>query len=50
MLLPDAIQKYGLVEDITVDRDGLTHAPTELDLGAKIHFELIESKKVGVLS
>jgi L-alanine-DL-glutamate epimerase-like enolase superfamily enzyme len=28
VLLPDAMQKYGLAEDITVDRDGLVHAPT----------------------
>jgi L-alanine-DL-glutamate epimerase-like enolase superfamily enzyme len=50
VLLPDAMQKYGLAEDITVDRDGLVHAPTGPGLGAKIDFELIERKKVGVLS
>jgi hypothetical protein len=44
------MQKYGLVQDITVDRDGLVHAPTESGLGAPIDFELIERKKVGVLS
>ena len=30
VLLPDAMQKYGLAEDITVDRDGLVHAPVEV--------------------
>jgi L-alanine-DL-glutamate epimerase-like enolase superfamily enzyme len=50
VLLPDAMQKYGLAEDITVDRDGLVHAPTEPGLGANIDFELIEQKKLGVLS
>src|SRR6266705_2952980 len=50
VLLPDAMQKYGLAEDITVDRDGLVHAPTEPGLGADIDFELIERKKIGVLS
>src|SRR5882757_8773108 len=50
VLLPDAAQKYGLAEDITVDRTGLVHAPTEPGLGARIDFELIERKKVGVLS
>jgi len=50
VLLPDAMQKYGLAEDITVDRDGLVHAPNEPGLGAKIDFELIERKKIGVLS
>src|SRR6516164_6818582 len=29
VLLPDAMQKYGLVQDITLGRDGLVHAPTE---------------------
>ena len=50
VLLPDAMQKYGLAEDISVDRDGLVHAPTEPGLGAQIDFDLIERKKVGVLS
>ena len=50
VLLPDAMQKYGLAEDIIVDRDGLVHAPTEPGLGARIDFDLIERKKVGVLS
>jgi L-alanine-DL-glutamate epimerase-like enolase superfamily enzyme len=50
VLLPDAMQKYGLAEDITVDRDGLVYAPTEPGLGAHIDFQLIERKKVGVLS
>jgi L-alanine-DL-glutamate epimerase-like enolase superfamily enzyme len=50
VLLPDAMQKYGLAEDITVGRDGLVHAPTEPGLGANIDFELIERNKVGVLS
>ena len=50
VLLPDAMQKYGLADDITVDCDGLVHAPTEPGLGAQIDFDLIERKKVGVLS
>jgi len=50
VLLPDAMQKYGLAQDITVDRDGLVHAPTDPGLGAQIDFELIERKTVGVLS
>jgi L-alanine-DL-glutamate epimerase-like enolase superfamily enzyme len=50
VLLPDAMQKYGLAEEITVERDGLVHAPTEPGLGAQIDFELIERNKVGVLS
>src|SRR5207245_10384928 len=50
VLLPDAMQKYGLAEDITVDRDGLVHAPTEPGLGAHIDFDLVERNQVGVLS
>jgi len=50
VLLPDAMQKYGLVQDITPDGDGFVHAPTAPGLGADIDFELIERKKIGVLS
>src|SRR4030095_14138418 len=50
VLLPDAMQKYGMEEQITVARQGYVHAPTGPGLGAKIDFELIERKKVGVLS
>ena len=50
VLLPDAMQKYGLAEDIAVDREGYVHAPTGPGLGANIDFDLIERKKLGVLS
>jgi L-alanine-DL-glutamate epimerase-like enolase superfamily enzyme len=50
VLLPDAMQKYGLAQDITPDRDGFVHAPTAPGLGADIDFELVERKKLGVLS
>ena len=50
VLLPDAMQKYGLAQDITPDRGGFVHAPTAPGLGADIDFELIERKKIGVLS
>jgi L-alanine-DL-glutamate epimerase-like enolase superfamily enzyme len=49
VLLPDAAQKYGLAPDITVDRDGLVHAPTGPGLGAAIDFDLIKKKSVAVL-
>ena len=39
-----------LSQDITVDRDGFVHAPAGPGLGAEIDFELIERKKLGVLS
>jgi L-alanine-DL-glutamate epimerase-like enolase superfamily enzyme len=49
VLLPDAMQKYGLLEDIAVDREGFVHAPTKPGLGAEIDFSLIERKKTAVL-
>jgi L-alanine-DL-glutamate epimerase-like enolase superfamily enzyme len=50
VLLPDGAQKYGLVEDIEVDRDGLVHAPQDPGLGARIDFDLIARKQIAVLS
>jgi L-alanine-DL-glutamate epimerase-like enolase superfamily enzyme len=49
VLLPDATQKYGLVEDLTVDREGMVRVPEGPGLGAKIDFELIRKKTVEVL-
>jgi len=50
VLLPSASQKYGLARDIEVDTEGFVHAPNAPGLGAEIDFELIERKKVLVLS
>jgi L-alanine-DL-glutamate epimerase-like enolase superfamily enzyme len=50
VLLPAAAQKYGLAEDIEVDRAGLVHAPSGPGLGAAIDFELIERQKTTVLT
>ena len=50
VLLPDGAQKYGLEQDITVDKQGLVHAPDGPGLGAAIDFKLIERKKLAVLS
>src|SRR5438876_6536258 len=50
VLLPAAAQKYGLVEDIEVDRSGLVHAMNRPGLGAAIDFGLIERKKTAVLT
>jgi L-alanine-DL-glutamate epimerase-like enolase superfamily enzyme len=49
VLLPDGAQKYGLVEEIKVDRDGMVHAPTAPGLGYEIDFALIERKQISVL-
>jgi L-alanine-DL-glutamate epimerase-like enolase superfamily enzyme len=50
VLLPGGAQKYGLVEDIEVDRSGLVHAMNRPGLGAAIDFGLIERKKTAVLT
>ena len=50
VFLPDAAQKYGLVQDIEVDANGYAHAPTGPGLGAAIDFELIKRKTLAVLS
>jgi hypothetical protein len=50
VLLPAAAQKYGLMEDIEVDGQGLVHAPSGPGLGYPIDFELIERTKVALLS
>jgi hypothetical protein len=48
--LPAGSQKYGLAEDIEVDRQGLVHAFYGPGLGATIDFALIERKKLAVLA
>lgn len=50
VLLPDGAQKYGLIQDIEVDSQGIVHAPTGAGLGADIDFELIKRKEIAVLS
>src|SRR5437899_2404692 len=49
VLLPAGAQKYGLVEDLEVDSNGLVHAMGEPGLGAAIDFDLIERQKTAVL-
>ncbi len=49
VLLPAAAQKYGLVEDIEVDREGFVHVPTGPGLGVEIDFDLIERNRVAVI-
>jgi L-alanine-DL-glutamate epimerase-like enolase superfamily enzyme len=50
VLLPDAANKFGLSEDIEVDREGLVHAPTGSGLGAQLDLERIEHNTQAVLS
>lgn len=49
VLLPSGAQKYGIIDDLEPDANGLIYAPTEPGLGAKIDFDLIKSKTVEVL-
>jgi L-alanine-DL-glutamate epimerase-like enolase superfamily enzyme len=42
--------KYGLVEDIEVDKQGFVHAPQRPGLGFEIDWELVKRNKVAVLS
>jgi L-alanine-DL-glutamate epimerase-like enolase superfamily enzyme len=50
VLLPDKSQKYGLIQDIEVDRQGLVQAPEKPGLGAEIDFDLIANRTVETLS
>lgn len=49
VLLPDSVQKHGLVNDIEVDKNGLVHAPEGPGLGYEIDFDLIKRNKVAEL-
>ena len=50
VLLPAGAQKYGLVDDIEVDGNGLVHALNAPGLGATIDFARIDRQKIAVLS
>lgn len=49
VLLPDGAQKYGMVEDVEVDANGIVHAPTGPGLGGDIDFDLIKAKTTETL-
>ncbi len=49
VLLPDEVQKHGLVQDIEVDGDGMVHAHQGPGLGAEIDYELIARNTVAEL-
>jgi L-alanine-DL-glutamate epimerase-like enolase superfamily enzyme len=50
VLQPDAAQKHGLIQDITVDPAGLVHGPTAPGLGYEIDWALIKRNTVAELS
>lgn len=50
VLLPDGAHKYGLTNDLTVDGDGLLHAPQQPGIGAAIDFDLVKAKTTAILT
>jgi L-alanine-DL-glutamate epimerase-like enolase superfamily enzyme len=48
--LGNGANKYGLVEDIEVDKQGFVHAPQKPGLGFEIDWELVKRNKVAVLN
>jgi len=49
VLMPDAAQKYAIVDDLRVDSEGYVHRVDAPGLGATIDFDLIKAKTVEVL-
>ncbi len=49
VLLPDGAHKYGMIDDLAPDKDGMMHAPTEPGIGGRIDFDLIQRKTEAVL-
>lgn len=49
VILPDDVQKYGLVNDLIVDAQGMVGVPEGLGLGVDIDFERIRATTVAVL-
>jgi L-alanine-DL-glutamate epimerase-like enolase superfamily enzyme len=49
VLLPHVAQKYGLVHDIEVDKQGFVHAPDKPGLGYEIDWDLVKRNTTQVL-
>ena len=49
VLLPSGAQKYGVIDDLEPDSQGAVKAPEHAGLGAKIDFDLINSKTITTL-
>jgi L-alanine-DL-glutamate epimerase-like enolase superfamily enzyme len=49
VILPNEVQKFGLVEDIEVTAAGMVHVPQKPGLGVEIDFERIRRNTVSVL-
>jgi L-alanine-DL-glutamate epimerase-like enolase superfamily enzyme len=49
VLLPSGAQKYGIIDDLSPDSNGMIKAPEAPGLGAIIDFDLIKSKSIATL-
>ena len=49
VILPDDVQKYGLVNDLVVDQKGMVRVPDSPGLGVEIDFERIRTTTTAVL-
>ena len=49
VLLPSGAQKYGIIDDLNPDSNGMITAPDAPGLGANIDFDLIKSKSFETL-
>ena len=49
VLLPSGAQKYGIIDDLSPNANGMIGAPTSPGLGAIIDFDLIKSKSFETL-
>lgn len=49
VLLPHGAHKFGVINEIEIDADGLAHCPDTPGIGAEIDFELIKTKQLAVL-
>jgi L-alanine-DL-glutamate epimerase-like enolase superfamily enzyme len=49
VLLPDGAHKYGVLNDIRIDKNGMAHCPETPGIGAEIDFDLIKKKQIAVL-
>ena len=50
VILPDDVQKFGLINDIEIDANGMARVPQAPGLGVEIDFNLIRRSTISVLS
>lgn len=50
VLLPHGAHKYGVVNDIVIDKNGMAHCPTTPGIGAEIDRDLIKRMATATLA